>query len=183
MLANLVPTAKVVVDAESQSLAVFAKSQDQETVRAAIESMAAAAVGAGKPLAMNYTLKRISAASAMQILRLAAPKAQLATGSDPQQLLVWASAKDHQTIKTALEAVDVAAPEGAKATAAVYTLEGINPNYSYYTLRTIREAVPHASMTLAADPTQIVVWHGLRTTRRSRSWSSRSSSSRWKSRR
>ncbi|NLZ03264.1 MAG: hypothetical protein GXY25_22340, partial [Pirellulaceae bacterium] len=158
MLANLVPTAKVVVDAESQSLAVFAKSQDQETVRAAIESMAAAAVGAGKPLAMNYTLKRISAASAMQILRLAAPKAQLATGSDPQQLLVWASAKDHQTIKTALEAVDVAAPEGAKATAAVYTLEGINPNYSYYTLRTLREAVPQASMTLAADPTQIVVW-------------------------
>ena len=158
ILTNLAPKANVVVDSESESLAVFAVEKDQETVRSAIESMAITAMGAGKPMAMTYTLKKIPVASATQILTLAVPAAQTATGGDPQQLIVWANAKDQATVKATLEAVDVESPEGSKQTAAVYALEGINPNYSYYSLRLIREAVPNASMTLGADPTQVVVW-------------------------
>ncbi len=158
IVSNLVPKAKVVPDTASETLAVFAIEKDQETVRAAIESMAITAMGAGKPMAMTYSLQKIPAASATQILRLAVPAAQTATGGDPQQLVVWANARDQATIKATLEAIDVESPEGARRTAAVYALEGINPNYSYYSLRIIREAVPTASMTLGADPTQVVVW-------------------------
>ncbi|GEM_PF-1456151 len=158
ILTNLAPKANVVVDSESESLAVFAIEKDQETVRAAIESMAITAMGSGKPMAMTYTLKEIPIASATQILSLAVPQAQTATGSDPHQLIVWANARDQATVKTTLETVDVETPEGAKQTAAVYVLEGIDPRFSYYSMRTIREAVPTASMTLGADPTQVVVW-------------------------
>ena len=158
ILANLAPKANVVVDAKSESLAVFAIEKDQETVRSAIESMAITAMGAGKPMAMTYNLKEIPAASATQIIQLAVPEAQVATGGDPQQIIVWASARDQATIKSTLEAVDVEAPEGSKQTAAVYVLEGINPRYSYYSLRMIRDAVPGASMTLGADPNQLIVW-------------------------
>ncbi len=158
VLANLAPKASVVVDTTSESLAVFAIEKDQETVRAAIESMAITAMGAGKPMAMTYTLKEIPAVSATQILSLAVPEAQIATGGDPQQIIVWASARDQATIKTTLESVDVEAPEGSKQTAAVYALEGINPRYTYYSMRVIRDAVPGASMTIGADPNQLVVW-------------------------
>ncbi len=158
IVTNLTPKAKVVPDTASETLAVFAVEKDQETVRAAIESMAITAMGAGKPMAMTYALRKIPAVSATQILRLAVPAAQTATGGDPQQLVVWANAKDQATVKATLEAIDIESPEGARRTAAVYALEGINPNYSYYSLRIIREAVPTASMTLGADPTQVVVW-------------------------
>ena len=158
VLANLAPRANVVVDAENESLAVFAVKKDQETVRSAIESMAITAMGPGKPMAVTYTLKEIPVASATQILRLAVPQAQTAIGGDPQQLIVWANAKDQATVKTTLEAVDVEASDGSQQTAAVYALEGLNPRYSYYNLRLIREAVPKATMTLGADPTQMVVW-------------------------
>ncbi len=158
VLANLAPRANVVVDAENESLAVFAIEKDQETVRSAIESMAITAMGSGKPMAVTYTLKEIPVASATQILRLAVPQAQTAIGGDPQQLIVWANAKDQATVKTTLEAVDVEASDGSQQTAAVYALEGLNPRYSYYNLRLIREAVPKATMTLGADPTQVVVW-------------------------
>ncbi|MHB8899436.1 MAG: hypothetical protein ACYC6Y_11865, partial [Thermoguttaceae bacterium] len=158
LLQNLAPKAKVVVDADSQTLAVFATAKDQEEVRSAIESMAVTAIGAGKPTAVTYALKKISVESATQILRLAVPAAQVAVGGDLRQLIVWANGRDQATVKSTLEAVDVESPEGARRTAAVYALEGINPNYSYYSMRLIRDAVPTASMTLGADPTQVVVW-------------------------
>ncbi len=158
ILANLAPKASVVNDTKSETLAVFAIEKDQETVRAAIESMSLTAMGSGKPMAMTYTLKEIPVASATKILSLAVPEAQTATGGDPQQLIVWANARDQATVKTTLEAVDIEAAEGSKQTAAVYALEGINPRYSYYSMRVIRDAVPGASMTIGADPNQLVVW-------------------------
>ena len=158
VLSNLAPKANVVVDTKSESLAVFAVAKDQETVKSAIESMAITAMGTGKPMAMTYSLKELPATNAIQILQLAVPEAQVAMGADTQQLIVWANAKDQATIKTTLEALDVEAPEGSKRTAAAYHLEGINPNYSYYSMLMIQRAVPGASITLSADRTQVVAW-------------------------
>ena len=128
------------MDTQSETLAVFAIAKDQETVKSAIESMAITAMGTGKPMAMTYTLKELPASSAIQILQLAVPEAQVATGGDAQQLIVWANAKDQAEIKQTLETLDVEAPEGAKRTAAAYFLEGVDPRYSYYSIADASES-------------------------------------------
>ncbi len=157
VLRTSVPQARISPGTDPQQLIVWARPADHKMIQEMVDQMAAAAADAEMArVPETYTLRAITASTAMQILGQVVPEAQLSPGAEPDQFIALARSKDHELIEKTLEKVDVEGPEDAVPM--VYVLEGMDTRFTIYTLRFLRDAVPNANFTIGADPQQLVVW-------------------------
>jgi type II secretory pathway component GspD/PulD (secretin) len=157
VLRLIVPEATLSVGTDPQQLLVWARPDDHAKIRQALEQWLASIK---KPEALPemtvFSLRYISVYSAMQALRTLVPEAQFAVGGNEKQLLVLARPGQLERIAAAIEKMDV--PPTSAGELRVYTLEGMSSFRAFYAARFLREAVPEATITLGADPTQLLVW-------------------------
>ncbi|MCL4204504.1 MAG: hypothetical protein KJ000_18620 [Pirellulaceae bacterium] len=108
--------------------------------------------------AMVYSLKFITAASALQTLQTALPQVRLTSDrDDPQRLTAWARPADHDKVARILAEIDTEADPASRATPVVYTLEKIDPRLAVYTIRYLATAFPKAVISPGAVQGQLIV--------------------------
>jgi type II secretory pathway component GspD/PulD (secretin) len=102
----------------------------------------------------TYNLDNTQAQYAIALLTGAFPQARFSAGSDPYQLLAWASPKDQAKIAAAVEKLAAETDESA-STLAVYNLEGRD---AQNVLQVLRAAVPQAQFSVGADGRSLLAW-------------------------
>ncbi|NQT12986.1 MAG: hypothetical protein HQ582_09560, partial [Planctomycetes bacterium] len=158
MLQELLPDVSFTVDAAAGTILAWGRKSDHATIAKTLERMSAQGPPELAPSAVVYTLESIDATSAMQVLRLAVPKAQVSPGPGANQFVAWARPKDHEVIQTTLENIDVETADAENARVAVYSLEGMSPTAAAYALSFLAGAIPDARFTHGAQANQLVAW-------------------------
>lgn len=140
---------------DGRSVIAFASPGDHRRIGQAIESMAEPA-GEQAPVAQVYAVQgTTTAAQAIELLRQAFPQARFSPGGDPQQLLVYATAAEHERIAEAVERLSQQESEKTQPYVATYELRSV----SFTTAaQALRAAVPQAKLSPGAKPNQLVAW-------------------------
>lgn len=106
IVATLVPTATMAVNARDHSLIVSALPKEHERIGQAMREIEAQGAARGGDELRVYTLEETGANVAMQILSTAMPDARFLMGNDPETLLAWARPDDHQRIGETVERLE-----------------------------------------------------------------------------
>ncbi len=106
IVATLVPTATMAVNARNRSLIVSALPAEHERIEQAMQEIEATGAARRGDELRVYTLEETGANVAMQILSTAMPDARFLVGNDPDMLLAWARPDDHQRIGAAVEQLE-----------------------------------------------------------------------------
>jgi type II secretory pathway component GspD/PulD (secretin) len=155
ILENAFPAAYFSVATDGRSLMAWARPAEQKEIAAAVKKLSEAPPDPNAPTLATYRLENTSVQSIIQLLSDTFPQARLSPGSDPFELLVWASPKEHERIADAVKKAAEAAAKNTDSTMAVYTLESTTASSAMSLLRT---AVPQAQFTVGSDPYQLVAW-------------------------
>ncbi len=95
MLSRAIPDAVASQGTNPYQLVVWARPTEQARVQQIVDQLAVGDSPEKAFKAVTYTLDEITAASAMQILQLAVPQAQVSPGPEAYQLVAWARPEDH----------------------------------------------------------------------------------------
>jgi S-ribosylhomocysteine lyase LuxS involved in autoinducer biosynthesis len=161
-LASVVPQARFTPGAEEGQMVVWATAKDHEQIRGLIQQMTEAPPSDIARQVAVYSLQHLTAASAVQVLSEALPRATLTTTpEDPQRLTAWATPADHKTIEAMLEKIDIETDPNGGTSIAVYRLSG--PATTTATtltsaLRLLTAAFPRAQFSAGLEPGQLLAW-------------------------
>ena len=105
-LQSLLPTAKIVADADAHNVAVWGTKKDHETAREALSKFSGG--GAGGLLETTrqvevYPLTKADPTLTLALLKTLIPKARLAVDARTQRLIVVATLADHNVVRGTLE--------------------------------------------------------------------------------
>ena len=152
---SLVPKAHLVPDPNRGRISAWASSNDQETIRQAVEKLVEAEDAKTAPTVATYRLGRLHPWHTIQMLRSIAPRAQVAIGANSRKIIVWARPADQQRIAQTFERMQTDGTEEGEAKVVVYQLESTPPATA---MQMMAQAVPDAIVTRGADARQLVVW-------------------------
>ena len=154
-LTTTFPKARFTVGAQPGQVVAWASAKDHEEIKTLVDQM----TEEPESDVAVYSLKSITAASAVQVLQSAVPNAKLtADTDDPQRLTAVGSAEDHVAIKKIIETIDVEGDPDSVATAVIYTIKGMDALTSASKLTFLSSAFPNASFTQGTEGDQIVAW-------------------------
>ena len=158
-LSRIVPEAVMTYDsADPYKLIAFARPTDHETIAQAVEELSKEPPAETAPALKIYTVDRITASVAIQILQSVVPRARLNPGTDTYQVVAWARPDEHRKIADTLGEIDVEGPDEKIAKAVIYDLTSSDSRKNYYIQRFLRLSVPTAVFTEGMDASQMVVW-------------------------
>jgi hypothetical protein len=140
-------------------LTVWASPTEQATIKSIltqidIEGEAGGATAEVYLLEGNLTIT--TAASALRLLSTAFPNARFSAGTDANQIVAWASVREHTEIGELIERMNAGPPPDRAPAAVVYALNFVEAAQAQNVLRA---AVPNATLTLdPAAPRRLTVW-------------------------
>ena len=154
------PKAKFSLGTEPGQFVAWATAKDHAGIKALFARLNAAPPAEQTPKLTLYTLKSITAASAMTVLQTAVPRATFtADPADPQRLTAMARPADHETIKAVLAEIDVEGEGGGRSSVAVYRLQRqASATAMSYAISLLTPAFPKAQFLLGTEPGQFVAW-------------------------
>ena len=158
MVRQVVPEAVATPGTDPYQMVIWARPSDHEKIQQIVDELSNADSPETAARAVTYTLEEITAQSAMAMLRLAVPQAQLSAGAEPYQLIVWARPDDQVLVEQTLEQIDVKGPDDKLATVKVYELGIGDIRQMVYVLQFLQSAVPEARFTLGSSANTIVAW-------------------------
>jgi len=154
-LTTTFPKARFTLGVEPGQVVAWASAKDHDQIRSMVDKINEEP----ESDVAVYSLKSITAASALEVLQSAVPDAQLtADADDPQRLTAWAEAADHETIKKVLETIDVEGADDSAATAVIYTLKGVDASTASSAVTFLADVFPQARIVSGAQPDQVVAW-------------------------
>ncbi|MCH5373890.1 MAG: hypothetical protein JJ992_07940, partial [Planctomycetes bacterium] len=159
VLQMAVPQAKITVDPETpQRLTVWARPSEQDTINSILQEIDVEGDGRHKSTIEVYSIPAISTSSAIyQIRTLSAafPDARFSLGGEVGQIVAWASAEDHEQIKSLIQRMKTPAAED-KPALTLYTLKFVDAQRAIDVLKKI---TPEADLTAdPADPKRLTAW-------------------------
>ena len=152
MLRTAAPQAAVGHGDDERQLIVWARPAEQKIIKQIVEQLAKEESGEKAARLGIYQLESTPATTAAQIFRQATPTAQFSFGTDPRQLIVWATPEDHEKIKIAVAEL---AKSDTPPTMAIYTLANVTAAAA---MPVVRQALPQVQVTQGTNPNQLVVW-------------------------
>jgi hypothetical protein len=160
VLRKAVPKAEFTLDAaDTARMTVWASPADQATVKSILEQIDVEGEAGGANVEIYQLeggLTATSAAYALRLLGTAFPNARFSTGTDPAQIVAWASAKDHAEIKALIDRLNAGPPPEKAPSVVVYNLQFLEAAQAQTVLVA---AVPQATLTLdPAAPQRLTVW-------------------------
>ncbi len=120
LLQELLPDAKLSVDAQTNSLIALAIPQEQRAIRAMLDQLQSQPPDPNAPELQFYPLSRPPPQSLLTVLQNAAPQAQVTLEPGGKHLTVLASPSDHQIIKKIVERIEETAPLEEKNKLVIY---------------------------------------------------------------
>jgi type II secretory pathway component GspD/PulD (secretin) len=159
LLTTAFPRARISLGTEPNQFVAWASPRDHQEIKALVDRLNAAPPPDEAPKAVVYSLKNITATTAMSVLRSAVPRATLTSDTtDPQRLTAYATPAEHATIKEIVAQIDADSDPDASYTVSIYTLEGMSTRAIYYAGVFLAQVVPQAKFTPGAEEAQMVVW-------------------------
>jgi hypothetical protein len=158
-LTATVPTARITRAAQPNQLLAWATARDHERLQMLVDQLTKQPPVEAAPKVAIYTTTSIPAATALTVLRKAAPRAELtADPANPQRFTAWARPAEHAAIEAVLKDIDMAEAPELASQPVVYPLPGMTATSSLYVRSFLANAFPRASFTLGAAPEQVVAW-------------------------
>ncbi|GEM_PF-2248100 len=155
LLTRAVPGAQLLPAADPQQLIAWARPQDHERIQQTLEDLRRSQAQSERT-AVVYTLKTLTAATAMPLIRQVLPQVQLTSGTDANQFIAWASPADHEAIRRLLAEVDLPGNRGMEVR--VYRLEGMDASQAYYARYFLISSFPNARVTSGVEADQVIIW-------------------------
>ncbi len=158
MLQSLSPTAKVSLSSDARQVVILATPQDHPMFAAVIEDLQSAPDRRENLQLKAYSAESIVISAAEPVIRDALPLCRIVAQPDPERLLIWATAAEHEQIATIVDDLtqQILAP-GEPQSIRIYPLNGID----YATaIRLIGEDARSASVLDSSDARQLVIRAG-----------------------
>ena len=151
VLRGAVPGALFTSGADPRELIAWARPSEHEKIKGIVDQM----VSEARRTAVTYTLEADSPATALSVLRAAAPQAQFTTGAEPHQVIVWARPDDHKVIADIVAQMAAEGPDEAASKVAVYSLKSMTATDA---ITALTPAVPNVRFSQGADPRRLIAW-------------------------
>ena len=159
-LKTMFPDAQFSVGADPSRLIVWARPGDHIQIAKAVEEIARQESPETAPRAAVYQLSSMTPEAAILLLKSAFPDAQVAAGTDPGKLVVWARPADQKVIQGALEAIESGGLPGATRMLMIYPMKRDDVT----ALTQMLDPVFKKSVVLVPDTTRnrVLVWSDAR---------------------
>ena len=148
VLEAMLPKAKVVADAKTGQIHVYAPPSQQALAKGLLEQMQAGAPPEKKPRLELYPLDESLAKQVLASLEAIVPQAKVSYDEVQGRLVAWATAAEHETIKATLDKLAPAPSLETTRQFEVYRLTKVDPQAI---LPLLEKLLPRAK--LAVDPT------------------------------
>jgi type II secretory pathway component GspD/PulD (secretin) len=155
VLQNILPKARLSVDAVSRSIIALANLADQKTIRATLDQLEPSQDGADGAEIRLYSLTTADPSSVMSVVQTLFPTAKLVLDSKNRRLAAWTRSADQESIKALIEQMDAEPPGGSKNELMVYPVTSADLSATITTLRTL---APDATLTADSKAGTIVAW-------------------------
>ncbi len=171
ILRVMFPDAQFSAGTDATKVVAYARPNDQEAIKAAIAEMARkdaperaytlamytiepkrGTSGAGKT---GRAASSGGAAAAITVLKTMFPQVQLAVGTDPNRVIVWARPADQAEIRKAIDEMNKPEPPETAPHVVTYTLESSNATNAITILRTM---FPDAQFSAGTDPSKVIAF-------------------------
>ena len=155
VLQTLLPHLHFILDATTSRIAVRARPDDQETIRATIEQLDVKLPEERRLKLMLHPLKDASAATVLSVLSTLLPSVRITQDTDLKSLVVWASGDDQQVVQEAIERLQPSVDPENRPTMKVYTVRDADPRAVAQILQTVAPDVR-----VSADPSsgKLAAW-------------------------
>ncbi len=155
VLQNILPKAKLSVDAVSRSIIALANLADQKTIRATLDQLEPPQGGADDAEIRLYSLTTADPSSVMSVVQTLFPTAKLVLDSKNRRLAAWTRPADQESIKALIEQMDAEPLGGSKNELMVYPVTSADLSAAISTLKTL---APDATLTADSKAGTIVAW-------------------------
>ncbi len=158
VLRELVPGARLQVDRYGGMLVAWARQDEHETIKRVLEDLSGESDPEKKPRLEVYPIDVSNRQRLYYMLSPMVPEAKLTIDSESGNLVVWGTAKDHQTIKEAITKLGIGGTASGSRQMVAYQLTKADPQAVLTLLQTLlptaKLAVDSRTQTLIAVATQ-----------------------------
>jgi len=158
LLQSLVPNARLSVDTQANSLIAVAVLDDQRIIATTIEQLESDVPNADAPQMQFYPTKKPPAENVLMVLRGLVPNAQVSYDEAGRRLIVVASSKDQETVKSSLERIESTAPGTEPSVLEVYAVTPAQRKRFEAILESITSELPGLRVITDAEPGELSVW-------------------------
>jgi type II secretory pathway component GspD/PulD (secretin) len=152
---TLFPDAKFVVDAKTRRIMVWARPQDHERIKPALEQLATGKTADFEEQFQAYSLSKVPPDIAVPMLQQQLPDAKIVADAKSGKVLAWASKTDHEVIAKAIEQLQAAPDDKDKPRLVVYPRGDADPQTIVQMLTSL---VPTARLAVDAQTGGLAAW-------------------------
>lgn len=157
-LTNLLPRARIAVDAATRSLIVLASIADQKTAKATLEQLEPGKRDGITPELKFYAFPRTPPASLVTALTSLVPKAQVTIDKANNRLSVVATAADHAVVKETVEQFANASAGEEKRQLHLYPVSLAQRKRFQAMLTDLVTEFPNVKVLTDAEPGELAIW-------------------------
>ena len=158
VLRELVPGARFQLDHYGGTLVAWAREAEHETIKRVLEDLSGQNDPEKKPRLEVYPIDVTNRERLYYMLSPMVPEAKLTIDADSGKLVVWATPKDHQTIKEAISKLGIGGAAAGSRQMVAYQLTKADPQTVLTLLQTLlptaKLAVDSRTQTLVAVATE-----------------------------
>lgn len=149
------PGIRVISDAEPGELSIWAKPSQHETIRQLLAQLKHDVAADEKYQVVVYPIHAADPASVQTVLQSLLPGTQLVLDAKSRRITVWAAPAVQAVVKSTIDQMDVASPEGTKRQLMSYPVRGIDPATL---LSALKELAPDATLVGDAKAEAVVAF-------------------------
>ncbi|HID22072.1 MAG TPA: hypothetical protein EYP14_06685, partial [Planctomycetaceae bacterium] len=158
LLQNLVPNAKLTYDAKSRRLIALAVPADQQVIRSTLEQLQPTQPGPDTPLVRFYPVTKSLPSNIASLLTRLVPEAQISVDEENKQLVVIATAADHQVVKSTLEEMEKSLPPAEERQLIVYPLTPAQRKRFDAIFSSVSSELPGIKLIPDDQPGSVSIW-------------------------
>jgi len=157
LLETLLPSARLAIDAPTDSLVVIGTASDQKAVKSILEQLQPEKPGPGTPELRFYQLTRTPTPGMAKVIEGLAPKAQVTIAPTNKRLMVVAPAVEHTAVNSAVEALEKGSAE-EKSKLITYPVTQAQRTRFQAVLKTLTDELPGIQVITDAEPGELAIW-------------------------
>ena len=154
-LLTRLPGIRVVPDAQTGELAIWAKPSQHGELKQLLEQLSGGVATSGKPVLIGYTIENGSAKSVFAMLQEVYPTTKLTLDEKTGRIIAFASLEEQARIKQSIAQLDAATQPDLEESLKTYATEQVSPTTL---LPTLQELVPEMRLTADVQHGRVVAW-------------------------
>lgn len=154
-LADQLPGIRVIPDAASGELAIWAQPEQHATIAKIISQLDREVAPEDAPVLATYRLELVEPTSAVSVLSTLLPSVQIVVEPKTRQLIVLARPSDQEVIRQTVEEMDADVPAESRSKLMMHPLENASPEAAQSILLTL---LPDVKLVLDSKAGAIVAW-------------------------